>query len=195
MTMMVTTTPTLAVYNDLHMHSTFFSALKRTQTPVFLFKRPISQIPQCIRQISHNASFCNRNVHMAMPFENGDFWQTCPHLRRQNKYFWIVRFLATGIIFKRNSWVTTRIKIKILSNEFLAILFCINKSKLLMICFSPNTIQPTKSPPQGHLALRKDITTKSYWLCYLKAKTVGLSVATMYRNVQHFVWLPWQPFK
>ena len=25
--------------------------------------RPISQIPQCIRQISHNAPFCNRNVH------------------------------------------------------------------------------------------------------------------------------------
>ena len=25
--------------------------------------------------------------------------------------------------------------------------------------------------------------------------TVGLSVATMYVNVQNFVWLPWQPFK
>ena len=25
--------------------------------------------------------------------------------------------------------------------------------------------------------------------------TVGLSVATMYGNVQNFVWLPWQPFK
>ena len=25
---------------------------------------PIPQIPQCIRQISHNATFCNRNVHM-----------------------------------------------------------------------------------------------------------------------------------
>ena len=25
--------------------------------------RPISQIPPCIRQISHNAPFCNRNVH------------------------------------------------------------------------------------------------------------------------------------
>ena len=26
--------------------------------------RPISQIPQCIRQISHNAPFCNKNVPM-----------------------------------------------------------------------------------------------------------------------------------
>ena len=26
-------------------------------------ERPISQIPQCIRQLSHNALFCNRNVY------------------------------------------------------------------------------------------------------------------------------------
>ena len=30
--------------------------------------RPISQIPQCIRQISHNAPFCNRNVHTCAHF-------------------------------------------------------------------------------------------------------------------------------
>ena len=29
-----------------------------------LTNRPISQIPQCIRQISKNAPFCNRNVHV-----------------------------------------------------------------------------------------------------------------------------------
>ena len=29
---------------------------------------PISQIPQCIRQISHNATFCNRNVHTCAHF-------------------------------------------------------------------------------------------------------------------------------
>ena len=28
--------------------------------------RPSSQIPQCIRQISHNAPFCNRNVHISV---------------------------------------------------------------------------------------------------------------------------------
>ena len=28
--------------------------------------RPISQILQCIRQISHNAVFCNRNVHISV---------------------------------------------------------------------------------------------------------------------------------
>ena len=30
--------------------------------------RPISQIPQCIKQISHNAPFCNRNVHTRAHF-------------------------------------------------------------------------------------------------------------------------------
>ena len=40
-------------------------------------------------------------------FENGDFWQTCPHSRPQNGYFYIVRFLATGITLKHNLWVTT----------------------------------------------------------------------------------------
>ena len=40
-------------------------------------------------------------------FENGDFWQTCPHSRRKNEYFYKVRFLATGIILKSSSWATT----------------------------------------------------------------------------------------
>ena len=30
--------------------------------------RPISQFPQCIKQISHNASLCNRNVHTCAHF-------------------------------------------------------------------------------------------------------------------------------
>ena len=30
--------------------------------------RPISQIPQYIRKITHNASFCNRNVHTRAHF-------------------------------------------------------------------------------------------------------------------------------
>ena len=32
------------------------------------WNRPISQVPECIRQISHNASFCNRNVHTCAHF-------------------------------------------------------------------------------------------------------------------------------
>ena len=52
-------------------------------------------------------------------------------------------------------------KIGILSTEFLAILICIYKSKLLMIRFSSHTIRRTKSPPQSHLALRKYSSTKS----------------------------------
>ena len=36
---------------------------------------PISQIPQCIRQISHNATFCNRNVHMCtFLLQNAALW-------------------------------------------------------------------------------------------------------------------------
>ena len=30
--------------------------------------RPISQVPQCTWQISHNATFCNRNVHTCAHF-------------------------------------------------------------------------------------------------------------------------------
>ena len=36
---------------------------KSLPEPVMPSNRPISQIPQCIRLISHNAPFCNRNVH------------------------------------------------------------------------------------------------------------------------------------
>ena len=32
------------------------------------FNRPISQISQCIGQISHNTPFCNRNVHTCAHF-------------------------------------------------------------------------------------------------------------------------------
>ena len=28
--------------------------------------RPVSQIPQCTSPVSHNASFCNRNVHISV---------------------------------------------------------------------------------------------------------------------------------
>ena len=86
-------------------------------------------------------------------------------------------------------------KISILSPEIFAILICIYESKIWVIRFSSHTIQRTKSPPQSHLALRKYSSTKSYYLCYLKAMAVGLSVATMCGNVHNFVWLPWQPFK
>ena len=35
---------------------------------------PIWQIPQCIRQISHNAPFCNRNVHISVTKQNRALW-------------------------------------------------------------------------------------------------------------------------
>ena len=43
--------------------------------------RVISQIPQCISQISHNAPFCNRNVHTGAHFcykmVNCGIWDWC----------------------------------------------------------------------------------------------------------------------
>ena len=39
-------------------------SVKKTQTQ----NRPISQIPECICAISHNATFCDRNVHMCAHF-------------------------------------------------------------------------------------------------------------------------------
>ena len=46
--------------------------------------KPISQLPQCIRHISHNAAFCNRNVH------------TCTFLL-QNAVLWDMRWVHCGI--------------------------------------------------------------------------------------------------
>ena len=38
----------------------------------------LAEIPQCIRQISHNAPFCNRNVHMCEHFcYSGALWDIC----------------------------------------------------------------------------------------------------------------------
>ena len=39
-----------------------------TESNLFQHNRPISQIPQRICAISHNAAFCNRNVHMCAHF-------------------------------------------------------------------------------------------------------------------------------
>ena len=38
--------------------------------------RPVAQIPQCTSPISHNAPFCNRNVHTFL-LENGALWDIC----------------------------------------------------------------------------------------------------------------------
>ena len=81
--------------------------------------RPISQIPQCIRQMSHNAPFCDRNVHCyklvrcaildwcivgyvqpinikAGPVVNWIFWRIA-----------IVRIVDTNILQKQTSWKNT----------------------------------------------------------------------------------------
>ena len=42
--------------------------LIRSSCTWYRLNRPISQIPECICAISHNATFCNRNVHMCAHF-------------------------------------------------------------------------------------------------------------------------------
>ena len=40
--------------------------------------RPVAQIPQCTSLISHNAPFCNRNLHVcAFLLQNGALWDMC----------------------------------------------------------------------------------------------------------------------
>ena len=96
-------------------------------------------------------------------FQNGDFWQTCPHSHRQKRIFLDSQILSHWYHFEaqlvgNNIWK----KIGILSTEFIAILICIYKRKLLVIRFSSHTIRRTKSPHQSHLALRKYSSTNSY---------------------------------
>ena len=54
--------------------------------------RPISQIPQCIRKISHNATFCNRNVH------------TCTHFCYQMLHCGIWHRCILGFVIWVYSW-------------------------------------------------------------------------------------------
>ena len=57
-------------YNSSRNHvihlSVFFGVVKLFHS--YRGYRPISYIPQCNRQISHNALFCNRNVHTCTHF-------------------------------------------------------------------------------------------------------------------------------
>ena len=50
------------------------------------YNRPISQIPQCIRQIPHNAPFCNRNVHM------------CAHFCYKMMHCWVLDLCIMGFV-------------------------------------------------------------------------------------------------
>ena len=59
--------------------------------------RPITHIPQCIKQISQNASFCNRNVH------------TCTFLL-QNSALWDIGLVHCGICetaLLGHHWITS----------------------------------------------------------------------------------------
>ena len=59
-------------------------------------------------QYNANAPILRTWLRTSNSFENGNFWQTWPHLRRKTDISrFLVRFLATGIIWKRNSWATT----------------------------------------------------------------------------------------
>ena len=56
-------------WNSLHRHGAIES---RYTTVIFL--QILSQIPQCIRQISHNSTLWNRNVHMCADGINTGKW-------------------------------------------------------------------------------------------------------------------------
>ena len=64
--------------------SHFVQACKNHYLPSILsvvssYNRPVAQIPQCTTAISHNAPFCNRNVHVCAHFcyKNGALWDIC----------------------------------------------------------------------------------------------------------------------
>ena len=100
--------------------------------------------------------------------KNSDFWQTCSYSRLHNKYFWIVRFLDTGIILKSNSWVTTyENQIGIPSTEYLAILFCIYKSKIGQFVFLKTTPNAPSHHPKYILLLENIILrNRTNWMWY-----------------------------
>ena len=79
--------------------------------------------------------------------------------------------------------------------ELLVILICIYKSKLFVICFSPNIIQCTKSTSQKPSCSEK-IHFHEVVLNVL-FKNNGCWAFSCYHVWHHanFVWLPWQPFK
>ena len=66
--------------------------------PDCMMNRSMSQIPQCIRQISHNAPFCNKNVHMKSKEEyTQPQTNLCTSLSLTNntyKCFWISQDLV-----------------------------------------------------------------------------------------------------
>ena len=58
----------VGIFQTSHIHLFTWQPLFSWSCFSFGPNRPISQMPQCIRQISHNAPFCNRNVHTCAHF-------------------------------------------------------------------------------------------------------------------------------
>ena len=82
---------------DLRRHRAYYDVIVmlrgKSPCPERPHDRAISQIPQCIRQISHNAPFCNRNVHTCAYFvitwcivgyEKAALWVFCNSTIRRN---------------------------------------------------------------------------------------------------------------
>ena len=72
----------------------------------FTGNRPISQIPQCIRQTSHNAPFCNRNVHMCAHFcqkmVHCGIWDRC--------IMGFVRLVYRAIVRLPSAWASVKLR-------------------------------------------------------------------------------------
>ena len=118
--------------------------------------------------------------------ENDDFWQTCSYLHRLNQYIQAVRFSATRIISKGNSWSTTYEKhIGMLPTELFAILISIVKSKIWQFVFSKHNLAYQVNT-KCYFVL-KNIAPWSSVKWYLKAVTVGLLFVIMCDTVNNFV--------
>ena len=55
----------------------FLSNMNIRPNQLIVSDGPISHILQCIRQISHNALFCNRNMYFCYKMEHCGIWNWC----------------------------------------------------------------------------------------------------------------------
>ena len=97
-------------------------------TRTWIINRPISQIPECICAISHNATFCNRNVHTCAHFcykmvHCGIYvwcivgfvrWVYCTHLKQWMQFTHQCHNSNGGLIKRLKLWhgwiITSHIK-------------------------------------------------------------------------------------
>ena len=75
------------------------------------------------------------------PFEYSDFWQTCSYSRLPTGQIFLVSHIFNHFVHFEDQLLGNDMwkKIESLPTQFLTILICIYKCKLLVLFFSPNT--------------------------------------------------------